>query len=207
MAIKLPTAPLLCVRLNCIFAALLPSCFPLRIFHCADFAAAGENWSGTDVDDTTLETGEGPSHNHHFMGGIGQWLQSDLVGLQQGTGTAFSHPVIAPRIVNHTDLPSAAGKWETPRGFLSVAWSFDRASLSLSLNISTPPNTLSTVVFPCPSKSIDEGGVLVWSDGIFEPAAVAGVHAASMQSGGLEEGLVALSCGSGNYVFKGNCQY
>jgi alpha-L-rhamnosidase len=166
-----------------------------------------ENWSGTDVDDANPMTGQGPSHNHHFMGGIGQWLQSDLVGLQQGSGTAFSHPVIAPRIVNHTDLPSAAGRWETPRGLLSVAWSLDQTTHSLSLNVSTPPNTAATVVFPCQSKSIVEGGVPVWSDGVFKAGAVKGIDAGAMQHGGLEDGLVAFSCGSGDYVFEASCEY
>jgi hypothetical protein len=44
-----------------------------------------------EVDAVALETGQGPSHNHHFLGGIGQWLQTDLVGLVQGPGVAFSH--------------------------------------------------------------------------------------------------------------------
>ena len=70
---------------------------------------ASSSWSSrdgrrVDIDDTKPMSGQGPSHNYHFLSGVGQWLQSDLVGLQQGSGTAFSHPLIAPRIVNHTDL-------------------------------------------------------------------------------------------------------
>jgi hypothetical protein len=149
--------------------------------------------------------GQGPSHNHHFLGGIGQWLQSDLIGLQQGAGTAYSHPIVFPRIVNHTDLRVATGRWETPRGVLSVSWRAESEARVLSLNVSFPPNTAAaTVVFPCaPSGGgITEGTALVWSGGAFKPGAAVGVDAASLR---VEDGLVAFRCASGTYEFKAAC--
>ena len=160
-----------------------------------------ENWSGTEVDSTAPMTGEGPSHNHHFMGGIGQWLQSDLVGLQQGRGTAFSHAVVMPQIVNHTDLPAAAGRWETPRGPVAVSWSF-AAPPHLSLNVSMPPNTAATVVFPCRAATIQEGGVVVWQSGAAVAGVADGVKTASLQHG---TGLVEFAVASGDYAFGGPC--
>ena len=162
-----------------------------------------ENWSGTEVDSTAPMTGQGPSHNHHFMGGIGQWLQSDLVGLQQGTGIAYSHPIIAPRITNHSGLPAASGRWQTPRGWISVSWRFKRPHLAL--NVSTPPNTLATVVFPCHADTIAEGGVSVWLDDRFQPGTVEGVLSASVQKTGLETGLVSFQCDSGDFEFSAVC--
>lgn len=164
-----------------------------------------ENWSGTDVDDTSPMTGQGPSHNHHFLGGIGQWLQSDLVGLQQSRGsTAFSHPLIAPRIVNHTDLPHAAGRWDTPRGLLEVSWKF--ATGLVSLNVSTPPNTVATVIFPCKAEAIIEAATTAgWHGGEFTPGTSPGVEGAALRTAGLDAGLVAFTAGGGSYEFSGQC--
>jgi hypothetical protein len=169
-----------------------------------------EDWSGTDVDSTAPETGEGPSHNHHFMGGIGQWLATDLVGLSQPAGSvAHSHPLIAPAVVNHTDLPSAAGTFWTSRGELKVAWEYKREATraSVALEVTLPPNTAGTVMIPCATAEVTEGGKAVWKDGKYQAGAVAGVVGALLapsRDGGNEE-HVALAVGSGEYAFHAVC--
>ena len=171
-----------------------------------------EDWSGVDdsSDGPGGGGGSGPSHNHHFMGGIGQWLHTDLAGLSQGSGVAYSHPEIWPKIVNHTTLPSASGVWQTPRGELATSWAYAQRSKLMTLNVSTPPNTVATVVFPCSvggggggdgGGAITESGSAVWGPGGFKPGAAVGVT-----SGGLRAGLAAFTCdGGGSFVFRGTC--
>ena len=164
-----------------------------------------EDWSGTA--DVSNGGGNAPSHNHHFMGGIGQWLHSDLVGLSQGSGVAFSHPEIWPKIVNHSHLTEASGVWQTPRGEIRVAWVYAPRNMSVSVAVSTPPNTVATVVFPCvPRGTISDHGSAVWSHGKFQPGVPGVVGGATNGKSGLASTLVALQVsGGGFFTFSGAC--
>ncbi len=84
-----------------------------------------------------------------------------------------------------------------------MSWRFTRPHLAL--NVSTPPNTLATVVFPCHAETIAEGGVSVWADGQFHAGAVEGVLSASVQTTGLQIGLVSFRCDSGDFEFSAAC--
>ena len=70
--------------------------------------------------------------------------------------SAFSHPLIAPAIVNHSALPSASGRFATPRGELAVSWAYD--SGRVALNVTLPPNVKATVMVPCTTPAVQEGG-------------------------------------------------
>ena len=84
-----------------------------------------------------------------------------------------------------------------------MSWRFTRPHLAL--NVSAPPNTLTTVIFPCRTDTINEGGVAVWVDGKFRSGAVEGVLSAAVQKTRLEEGLVGFQCSSGAYEFSASC--
>lgn len=150
--------------------------------------------------------GQGPSHNHHFLGGIGQWLQSDLVGLAQGAGIAYSHPRIAPAIVNHTDLPHAHGVFQTMRGELRVGWAFDQASRRVDINVTLPPNVVGAVLMPCVTDTVEESGKAVWRAGAFVPGAVGVTDAHLSKSRGGAEMHAEFACsGGGQYSFSALC--
>ena len=122
---------------------------------------------------------------------------------------AHSHPLIAPVVVNHTDLPSAAGTFWTSRGELKVAWEYTREAMhaSVALKATLPPNTEGTVIMPCATAEVTEGGDAVWKDGKYQAGAVAGVAGARLVpscNGGKEE-HVALVVGSGEYAFYAMC--
>lgn len=141
------------------------------------------------------------------MGGIGQWLVTDLIGLLQGRGVAYSHPVIAPAIVNHTDLPHAGGRFQTMRGEIAVSWSYSNGRLSL--NTTLPPGVeAATVVMPCAASEVHETGRMLWSAENHVVATVEGVLAVGLRSprsGATKEDRVAVSCGSGAYFFTAQC--
>ena len=145
-----------------------------------------------------------PSHNHHFMGGIGQWLQTDLIGLQQGDGVAYSHPVIAPAIVNHTDLTEASGRFQTIRGEILVSWKYDAGHLTL--NTTLPPGIRGTVVMSCAATAVYEAGQRIWPFDGLDAVQVEGLDGVQlMPSRDRNEQLVAVSVRGGAYAFDAKC--
>ena len=140
-------------------------------------------------------------------GGIGQWLVTDLVGLLQGHGVAYSHPVIAPAIVNHTDLPHAGGRFQTMRGEIAVSWRYN--SGNLVVNTTLPPGVeAATVVLPCAASEVREGGHILWTaqgNVLATVEGVLGVGLRSVRGGAAEQDRVAVSCGSGTYSFTAQC--
>jgi hypothetical protein len=113
--------------------------------------------------------GTAPSHNHHFMGGMGQFFWDGFVGLRQGTGTAYAHMVVHPQLTQHpTLLGWANASVATPRGQVAVAWAVDQDGV-VRLNCTIPPNAQATVIVPtsgpAPASSVYESGSLVWTGG------------------------------------------
>jgi hypothetical protein len=140
------------------------------------------------------------------MGGIGQWLQTDLIGLQQGDGIAYSHPVIAPAIVNHTDLTEASGRFHTMRGEISVSWKYDAGRLTL--NTTLPPGVRGTVVMGCTAAVVYEAGQTIWPVDRAEAAhvVVEGIDDIRLvPSRDRTEQLVAVSVRGGAYAFDAEC--
>eukprot|EP01044_Picomonas_judraskeda_P000115 COSAG03_NODE_5_length_26473_cov_42.749526_12_plen_153_part_00 len=145
-----------------------------------------------------------PSHNHHFMGGIGQWLQTDLIGLKQGSGIAYSHPVIAPAIVNHTDLTEASGRFQTMRGEIVVSWKY--AGSRLTLNATLPPGVRGTVMMTCAASVVYEAGQAIWPVDRREVDQVEGVEGIRLVlNRDRSEQHVAVSVRGGAYAFDAEC--
>lgn len=138
------------------------------------------------------------------MGGIGQWLQTDLIGLQQGNGVAYSHPVIAPAIVNHTELAQASGRFQTMRGEISVSWKYDAGRLAL--NATLPPGVRGTVVMTCAAAVVYEAGQTIWPVDRLEAVRVEGLDDIWLvPSRDRTEELVAVSVRGGSYAFDAEC--
>ena len=132
-----------------------------------------------------------------------------MVGLSQPAGSvAHSHPLIAPVIANHTDLPAAAGTFMTSRGKLQVSWQHaGGTAASVSLKATLPPNTRGTVVLPCVAAQVSEGSNTIWKDGKLQGGGADGVITAYLtpsRDGG-KEMHVAVVVGSGEYSFTATC--
>ena len=138
------------------------------------------------------------------MGGIGQWLQTDLIGLKQGSGIAYSHPVIAPAIVNHTDLTEASGRFQTMRGEISVSWKY--VAGHLTVNTTLPPGVRGTVVMACVASMVYEAGQAIWPVDRSKPYQVEGLDGIRLvPSRDRSEQLVAVSVRGGAYAFDAEC--
>jgi hypothetical protein len=49
---------------------------------------------------------------------------------------AYSHPIVAPAIVNHANLPHASGRFQTMRGeLMTVSWSYNAGATSTQLKV------------------------------------------------------------------------
>ena len=118
---------------------------------------------------------------------------------------AFSHPLIAPAIVNHSALPSASGRFATPRGELAVSWAYD--SGRVALNVTLPPNVKATVMVPCTTSAVQEGGKPVWHGGKYQAGVegVTGARLAPSRNGGGEMHVAVACDGAGEYSFSAQC--
>ena len=141
-----------------------------------------ENWSGR-ADDGRAADGA-PSHDHHFMGGFGQFYWEALVGIQQGTRTAFEAMVIAPAVTDDPRLSWISATTVTPRGVVAVSWrQSPESGGTFSLNVTVPPNSRAAVHVPKRARGeVRIGGVVV-------------------KVGEVTDDAVVVRVGSGEHVF------
>eukprot|EP00041_Stephanoeca_diplocostata_P026218 m.701245 g.701245 ORF g.701245 m.701245 type:complete len:1133 (+) comp22912_c0_seq3:114-3512(+) len=120
-----------------------------------------ENWSGAPDESNGNAA---PSHDHHFLGGFGQFYWESVLGLQQGFRTGFEHMLIFPALTADPRLTWARGKVLTPRGAVEISW---RRHISgpLELNVSVPPNSHATVVLPGTMAGTNARQWAVWESG------------------------------------------
>ena len=91
------------------------------------------NWSGGD------------SHDHVMFGDISAWMYSALAGIRPDPAApGFKHIIIKPEIVG--DLTWVKANHDTPYGRVASSWHRDGNDLSLDVTI--PSNTTSTVFMP-----------------------------------------------------------
>jgi alpha-L-rhamnosidase len=85
------------------------------------------------------------SFNHYAYGAIGQWMYERVAGLAPDPAhPGYKHFFIRPVVGG--PLTSARAELETPYGKASSAW--ELKSGTLTMNITVPPNTTATLVFP-----------------------------------------------------------
>lgn len=135
------------------------------------------------------------SRDHPALGAVGAWLYEGLAGLQPDpAGPGYRRSVIAPQIP--TGLSNVSAHIATPYGTLASSW--ERTGSGLTLAVTVPDNTTSTVTVPTlglGDVTITEGGSTVWANG----------HAGQGDSGlsplGPRGAGVAFTAGSGQYTF------
>ena len=182
-----------------------------------------ENWSGAP-DDTNGNAP--PSHNHHFMGGYGQWMHESLLGLRLGphvlpsslmsdvnfyvdtSSTAFGEFVVRPEVVVHGALSGASARWILPRGDVRVEWRRDGlcksalGPVSFSMNVTVPVNTKAMITVPlsgCGHNIVSEQSTQIWPEsGGHVPGVITPPTLDQLPDG---IAAVTLEVGSGEYFF------
>ena len=124
-----------------------------------------ESWAGAaDMTDPGS-----PSHNHHFMGGMGQFFWDSLIGIRcaGGGGVAFGNMQLGPQVTGHASLLSSAeGEVLTPHGAVKVSWSRSEPTGKIQVNCTVPPNSKASVTLPATEEVLMMGKVGRGSRGV-----------------------------------------
>jgi alpha-L-rhamnosidase len=87
------------------------------------------------------------SHNHPMFGSTEVWLLQSVAGIQPAPGAkGMDHVLIRPNPPRQ--LSHVAASYESPRGIFSIGWERVNHGMTISLNITVPPNCRATVYFP-----------------------------------------------------------
>jgi alpha-L-rhamnosidase len=145
-----------------------------------------ERWNGIRTDGS-FEVPSMNSFNHYAYGAIGDWMYRAVAGLDTDeTGPGYRHVVVKPHVGGGLTMANAT--LDTYYGKTSSGWEWKDGILRLSVTV--PPNSKATLHLPVSSADrLTEGG-----------RAVAGSKEFGM--GGLLDGRLTLTCGSGSYVFE-----
>ncbi len=120
------------------------------------------------------------SRNHWMLGGVDNWINGNVAGIQQAPGSVdFQNIIIQPAIVGN--MTSAAGSYETDHGMIQSSWSNSSAGFGLTATI--PVGSTGTINLP-----------------ITTPPAVT---PAGATYAGTASGFAQYHVGAGTYVFTG----
>jgi len=145
-----------------------------------------ERWDGIKPDSTFQDPAMN-SFNHYAYGAIGDWIYSNIAGLQEDEDyPGYKHFIIRPIITD--SLSYAKSYFNSMYGTIRSEWS--RSGNQIELNITVPPNTRATLILKTSEiESITEGGKLL-SD-VFESYDIT-----------FSDTECNISLGSGIYNFK-----
>jgi alpha-L-rhamnosidase len=125
------------------------------------------------------------SFNHYAYGAIGDWMYSDITGINvDESAPGFHKIIIAPQPGG--GLTNAKAELETQYGTVRSGWSI--ADGVLSIDITVPPNTSARVTLPGTSSLVTESGVNIYS--------IPEINNITKEPNGLQ-----LTIGSGMYHF------
>ncbi len=145
-----------------------------------------ERWDGIKPD-SSFQDPSMNSFNHYAYGAIGDWIYSNIAGLQDDEDyPGYKHFTIRPLITDSLDY--ARFYFNSMYGTIRSEWS--RKGNQIELNIAVPPNTRATIIlYTSDIDTVTEGGKLLSE--VFESSEVI--------FSGTE---CRISIGSGNYNFK-----
>ena len=150
------------------------------------------------------EYGGAGSVNHPALTSFEPWFFNTLGGIRP-TAPGFARSIVAPQILGN--LTSVDASFDTVAGPLRCSWAKTHSNLSVTVTI--PPNTESTVTLPTGDAAsqdltVTESGTVVWQRGKFVAAASPGVISGRRSDGGAfgqQQPGVTFEIGSGRYTF------
>ncbi len=127
------------------------------------------------------------SNNHLMLGHIMEWLYGGLAGISQADNSqAYEKVIISPAFVG--DIQWAGAYYHSPNGIISSQWRIENNRLIL--NVEIPVNSKADVQIPARDtvRNTESGKLLSENDDVVV--------------GRIEDGIVNLQIGSGNYHFE-----
>lgn len=167
------------------YKLLLNTKFPSWGHHIENGATTiWERWDGFSYE-KGFHKDSTNSLNHYAYGSVGEWLYSNIAGIQNG-GNAFKEIIIAPQIGG--GLTYANTEYHSIRGKITSSWKLENDSLEMEVEI--PPNTEATVIIPTdlPESILESGKALKDVNGILNLE--------------MEGQRVTIKVGSGHYRFR-----
>jgi len=145
-----------------------------------------ERWDG-EKPDSTFETPSMNSFNHYSYGAIGDWMYTQMVGLDTyEDGVGYKHIKIQPHIGGGFSFASAS--LQTYYGKLSSGWKVEGDTISMDVEI--PANTTATIFVP----STDVDSIIESTKPLSKERDIKIV--------GKEDDYIVLNVGSGVYHFS-----
>ena len=145
-----------------------------------------ERWDGIKPDGTFQDVGMN-SFNHYAYGAVGNWLYTQVAGLQiDPENPGYKHIIIQPLLSDQ--LTFAKATYQSLYGKVVSHWQQDEESIQL--NVTIPANTTAQIAIPgdsADSVTLD-GKALTKSNGV--------------NIVGTKDGYVVVETGSGSYRFQ-----
>lgn len=149
-------------RLDLAYELLLKEDYPSWLYPLSKGATTiWEHWDGIKPDGTMWSDNMN-SFNHYAYGAVGDWVFSVIGGIDtEETEAGYRRSVIRPRPGG--GLTHATVREATPYGDLSSAWRLEGTRLTLDVTI--PHNTVSTVVLPMGNIVAGDGVAFAYNGG------------------------------------------
>jgi hypothetical protein len=147
------------------------------------------------------------SLNHVMFAGPGAWIYETIGGCARDKASrSWSQLVVAP--IRGDDawahVNAASVSQDTPMGLAAVSWVAElNGSAAYEINVTIPVNARARIVVAArvsaEKTTVREGGIIVWSAGVFVPG-VEGIPSAVSGTDGMS--VEFLNVGSGMYSFR-----
>ena len=172
-------------RADLAFALLETDRYPSWLYSVRHGATTiWERWDGW-TEARGFQSVEMNSFNHYSLGSVGQWIMSDVAGIdQQPDSVAYRSLRMAP-LVGGT-LTSASGSYESPRGLIRSEWTVRDDRFDWLVEV--PPGAVAELVAPSTGTTVDG----------LDPAQAEGVEVVEQTAAG-----TALRVASGRYAISG----
>jgi alpha-L-rhamnosidase len=144
------------------YALLMNETYPSWLYPVKNGATTiWERLDGIKPDKTFEDPGMN-SFNHYAYGAIGDWMYSDIAGINvDEEGPGFNKMLISPQPGG--GLTSEKAELETPYGTIRSAWDIG-ANNAFTMDVTIPANTTARVTLPSTSGLITESGVNIIHD-------------------------------------------
>jgi alpha-L-rhamnosidase len=144
------------------YALLMNETYPSWLYPVKNGATTiWERLDGIKPDKTFEDPGMN-SFNHYAYGAIGDWMYSDIAGINvDEEGPGFNKMLISPQPGG--GLTSEKAELETPYGTIRSAWNIG-ANNAFTMDVTIPANTTARVTLPSTSGLITESGVNIIHD-------------------------------------------
>ena len=144
------------------YALLMNETYPSWLYPVKNGATTiWERLDGIKPDKTFEDPGMN-SFNHYAYGAIGDWMYSDIAGINvDEEGPGFNKMLISPQPGG--GLTSEKAELETPYGTIRSAWNIGTNN-AFTMDVTIPANTTARVTLPSTSGLITESGVNIIHD-------------------------------------------